>query len=98
MINLKVKIDTSALNVKLTRQQKELALLPQQGLVEFKKLTPKRTGYARANTQLTNNKVIVSDYAYAKPLDKGTSRQAPKGMVAPFTLWWNKQLRRIFRK
>ena len=98
MINLKVKVDNSALTAKLTRQQKELALLPQQGLTEFKRLTPKRTGYARANTELTNNKVITGDYAYAKPLDKGTSRQAPKGMVEPFTLWWNKQLRRIFRK
>lgn len=98
MINLKVKVDSSALTAKLTRQQRELKLLPEQGLAEFKRLTPKRTGLARTRTDLTNNNKIVGDYAYAQKLDTGTSRQAPKGMVAPFTLWWNKQIRRIFRK
>ena len=98
MIKISVKVDNTALNAKLKRQQRELALLPQQGLTEFTRLTPRKTGNARANTDLTNNKVIVGDYPYAQRLDQGWSRQAPKGMIAPFTVWWNKQIKRIFRK
>ena len=98
MIKISVKVDNSALNAKLRRQQKELALLPEQGLTEFQRLTPRRTGNARANTELTNNKMIVGDYPYAQRLDNGWSKQAPKGMIIPFTVWWNKQVRRIFRK
>ena len=98
MIKISVKVDNTALNAKLRRQQRELALLPQQGLTEFQRLTPRKTGNARANTDLTNNNVIVGDYPYAQRLDRGWSRQAPKGMIAPFTIWWNKQIRRIFRK
>jgi len=98
MIKVSVKVDNTALNAKLRRQQRELALLPQQGLTEFQRLTPRRTGNARANTDLTNNQTIVGNYPYAQRLENGWSRQAPKGMIAPFTVWWNKQIRRIFRK
>lgn len=98
MIKISVKVDNTALTAKLKRQQKELALLPEQGLTEFQRLTPRRTGNARASTELTNNKMIVGDYPYAQRLDHGWSKQAPKGMIIPFTIWWNKQLTRIFRK
>jgi hypothetical protein len=93
-----VKVDTSKVNAILARQQTQLAQLPDQGLAKFKSLTPKRSGNARANTDLNNSKEIVADYAYAQRLDRGWSHQAPAGMVLPFKIWWYAQLKRIMRK
>jgi hypothetical protein len=67
------------------------------GLKEFKALTPIRSGNARSNTDLTNKNEIVGNYAYAQRLDRGWSRQAPRGMIGPFTKWWIDQLKRIAR-
>jgi hypothetical protein len=48
----------------------------------FRRVTPIRTGNARANTDLINTS-IVADYPYARPLDTGWSKQAPSGMSEP---------------
>ena len=46
--------------------------------------TPIKTGNARRNTDLDKPKdTIYADYDYAGRLDAGSSRQAPKGMIAP---------------
>jgi hypothetical protein len=52
----------------------------------FKKVTPKKSGYARNHTKLIKNNsmlTINADYPYATTLDEGSSKQAPDGMTAP---------------
>jgi hypothetical protein len=97
MIKISVKVDDSILKSRLAKQQLALKNLPQEGLKEFKSLTPRRTGNARNNTELTARNEIRGDYPYAQRLDQGWSRQAPKGMIEPFTLWWEKQIKKIAR-
>tara|TARA_B100001287_G_scaffold276783_1_gene289439 strand:- start:12738 stop:12959 length:222 start_codon:yes stop_codon:yes gene_type:complete len=57
--------------------------VPKAALDFFKKKTPKRSGTARRRTKLVNNKTINADYPYAKILDQGYSKKAPKGMSKP---------------
>jgi hypothetical protein len=97
MIKVSVKVDTSVLNARLKKQQTALANLPSQGLVEFQKLTPRDTGNARSRTLLKGKNDIVGDYAYAQRLDRGWSKQAPQGMIKPFTKWWTDQIKKISR-
>jgi len=50
----------------------------------LKSRTPIRSGNARSKTRIENNKSqIGSRYPYADTLDKGWSRQAPKGFTEP---------------
>lgn len=49
---------------------------------EFYRTTPVRSGNARSNTDLRNNR-IEADYDYAQRLDEGWSKQAPRGMTEP---------------
>jgi hypothetical protein len=49
---------------------------------EFYRITPLRSGNAKSNTDLRNNR-IEADYPYAQRLDDGWSRQAPNGMTDP---------------
>jgi hypothetical protein len=78
----------------IARVKKELAKLPAEGLVEFKALTPIRSGNARRNTYLKGN-TIEANYPYAARLDEGYSRQAPKGMMEPWTKWFEKRIQKI---
>lgn len=48
----------------------------------FKSITPIKSGNARRHTSL-NGDQIDTTYPYAKRLDTGWSRQAPKGMTDP---------------
>lgn len=48
----------------------------------FRSITPKDTGNARRNTRQASNE-IRAEYPYARRLDNGYSKQAPKGMVTP---------------
>jgi hypothetical protein len=93
-----VKVDNTKLKARLSSKVAQLDQLPDQGLAKFKSLTPIKSGNARANTDLKNNNEIVADYAYAKRLDRGWSRQAPIGMVLPFKIWWRAQLKKIMGK
>jgi hypothetical protein len=96
---ISVKLDNSILNARLKKQTDALAKLPDQGVQQFKALTPIRSGNARSNTDLTSNKnKIVADYAYAQRLDDNWSPQTRgRGIVAPFTVWWKDQLKKISR-
>lgn len=82
----------------LTKKLEQLAdlkdLVMPKALVTFKRNTPKRSGNARRNTQLNNQKEIVANYAYAEPLDKGSSRQSPQGMTEPT----RKQIERLIQQ
>jgi len=67
----------------------------------YKKATPSDGGNARRNTkykEFTNKAEIRGDYPYAKRLDEGYSRQAPRGMSKPSLKYLEKTLDRMFRR
>lgn len=61
---------------------KRMSKLPKDAYDYWKSITPIRSGNARRRTRLQGNK-IKADYNYAVPLDKGGSKQAPRGMSEP---------------
>jgi hypothetical protein len=95
MIKVSVKIDKNGFTPAVKKINTALAALPAQGVKEFQALTPEDTGNARRRTQL-QNKEIVADYPYAQRLDQNWSKQTRgQGIIAPFTRWWQAQLKRI---
>lgn len=56
--------------------------LAREGHKFFRSVTPIRSGNARRKTVL-NKDEIQADYPYARRLDEGSSKQAPKGMTEP---------------
>lgn len=77
--------------------QRQLPRAVQQSYKYFVSVTPKDTGNARRKTKLRGN-TIEANYAYARVLDQGSSKQAPKGMVEPTMKFFEKLLDRIMRK
>lgn len=67
----------------ISRINSRLEMVPQAAYEFFKKNTPKRSGTARRRTKLVNKRTINADYPYAKRLDQGYSKKAPKGMSKP---------------
>jgi hypothetical protein len=59
--------------------------------------TPIRTGNARSSTRLSGN-TIYADYEYAVPLDRGHSKQAPRGMSEPTQRYFDRLVRQAVRK
>ena len=86
-------------NLKARTQQQQLALkrLPKEFYKEIVDNTPIDTGHARKNTQLKGT-TIRSNYAYAKRLNEGWSKQAPKGFIEPALEWLQKRVQQIFGK
>jgi len=98
MISVDIRVGQNNVQNMLSRIQKELAAYPQDAEVEFKKLTPVRTGNARRHTALNGQKTeIRADYPYAQRLDDGYSPQAPRGMTDPFLKWSQRRITHIFR-
>jgi len=99
MIKVDITIGTDQITPMLARIKRELANYPEEALLEFKQLTPKRSGHARRNTRLTGDKhEIRADYPYAERLDQGWSKiQAPDGMTRPFLKWSQRRIKQIFR-
>lgn len=94
---MKIEKTSDFITPSLTRLQKRLEAVPQGAYKEFVRNTPKATGNARSKTRLRTD-TIIADYPYAKRLDKGYSRQAPKGMTEPMLAWLKNTLRQILRK
>lgn len=92
----KVKV-TETITKDLVRKIKELQQLPQEAHNEFIQLTPIDKGNARRNTSL-KDKTITADYDYAQRLDQGWSKQAPRGMVEPWTRWVERRIKQIVEK
>ena len=84
---------TSSLN---TQSQNLKQILP-KAYQFFLKVTPIDTGNARRNTYKTN-KTIEADYDYATALDRGWSKQAPKGMTKPTVDYVKTLLKNVKRK
>jgi hypothetical protein len=81
---------TSSIKAIITKMK----ALPQDAFVEFVKDTPIRSGNARRSTTLSGN-TIKAEYAYAKRLDQGYSKQAPQGMSAPTEAFIKKRITQI---
>ena len=68
------------------RRMRKLDKLPKdvlrEALPKMRSNTPKDKGYARSQTKLVGNK-LKADYPYADRLNKGHSKQAPKGFTDP---------------
>lgn len=81
----------------LSRIQRQLQNVPAQTHKYFVSVTPKDTGNARTKTKLVGN-TIEANYPYAQRLDKGWSKQSPRGMIEPTKKFLERLLRRIVRK
>ena len=81
---------TSSIKAILTKMKN----LPQEAFVEFVKDTPIRYGNARRSTTLSGT-TIKAEYAYAKRLDQGYSKQSPQGMSAPTEAFIKKRIIQI---
>lgn len=81
----------------LNKKTSKLVNVPKQAHKFFRKITPKDTGTARRKTILRKN-TIKAGYKYASYLDKGHSKQAPKGMTGPTRDFLNKLIKQILRK
>lgn len=93
-----IKIDVSVQDMmtgELKSIQKELTKLPKESHRKFVELTPIDTGNARRSTKLVKD-TIEAKYPYAERLDKGWSKQAPKGMTQPWQKWFEEKLKKIF--
>ncbi len=67
----------------------------------YKKITPIRGGNARNKTkykQSAKQAVINANYPYAKRLDEGYSKQAPRGMSKPSLKQLERELSNEFRR
>jgi hypothetical protein len=81
----------------LQRIKKDLGTVPKQAHSFFVRSTPRRSGNARSKTRLSND-TILAQYPYARRLDQGYSKQAPRGMVRPTLDFLRKLLRNMIRK
>lgn len=94
---MKISIVSDRITPSLLLKKQTLQQIPQQAKDEFVKLTPKRTGNARSKTIL-NNETIVANYDYARRLDKGYSKQAPRGMSRPLYEWLRRKFDFIIKR
>ena len=94
---IKMKLVKDSITPSLLLKQKQLEQIPVQALQEFVKLTPKDTGRARSNTTL-RNETIVANYPYARRLDEGWSKQAPRGMTKPLAQWLRRKFDLIIKR
>ena len=79
---------------KLNRQIKKIV---DEAYTYFVKITPRRSGNARRRTIKKRNQIQLR-YPYAKRLDTGWSKQAPKGMSDPTLDYLKRHKRRLLRK
>ena len=78
--------------IKKARELKDK--LPKETYQEWVNNTPRKTGNARRSTRLFGD-TIKANYDYAVPLDKGRSRQAPRGMDQPTWEWFKRRVRQL---
>lgn len=95
-MTVKLKVKSAKAQRKMGRVNRRLRQVPKRAHKYFVKETPIDTGNARRNTRLVKGDTIDANYPYAVPLDSGSSRQAPQGMVLPTLLFIKKFVKRIF--
>jgi hypothetical protein len=85
------------ISASVIRQKGDMKGVPVQAHRYFQAITPKDTGNARSRTVLSGN-TILANYPYAVRLDKGWSKQAPKGMVEPTKRFIEQLIKQKLRK
>lgn len=105
-MSVSMKIDISGAKAKLKDLAQVKAQAAPQIYTEFLKNTPIKSGNARANTDLVNNR-IEANYPYAQVLDQGRSYrdgqmrgsdQAPRGMSQPTMEFAKKLLAKLIKQ
>lgn len=81
----------------LERIKMEVNKLPKAAYNFFVQETPRKSGNARKQTKLQGN-TINADYPYARRLDKGYSKQAPRGMTDPTIEYIERSAKQKIRK
>jgi hypothetical protein len=81
----------------LNKIKADLATIPKQAHSFFVQTTPKRSGNARSKTRLSND-TIIAQYPYARRLNQGYSKQAPRGMTRPTLDFLRRLVRNMIRK
>ena len=97
---MKVKQVKNSIGPSIRRKRRALERVPRQAYDFFKKTTPIDKGNARKNTKFTSSaglSTIDADYPYAVPLNKGHSKQAPKGMTEPTIKYIKSLINKIAR-
>ena len=92
---MRVNVIKQGISASLLGKRRKLKRIIPQATEYFKSVTPIRSGNARRNTK-QYKEGINADYPYAKRLDNGWSRQAPRGMSEPTLKYIKKQVRSIF--
>jgi hypothetical protein len=97
---MKVKQVKNSIGPRIRRKRRALERVPRQAYDFFVQTTPIDKGNARRKTKFTktgNLSVIDADYPYAVPLNKGHSKQAPKGMTEPTIKYIKRLINKIAR-
>jgi len=93
-----VKISKNTMGPSIGKIVARFDKLPKEAYDYWKKITPRDTGNAKRRTRLQGRK-IKANYNYAVPLDKGWSKQAPRGMSEPTDKYIRQRIKRsILRK
>jgi hypothetical protein len=84
----------SQISAKLARKERQLNDVKFKAFDFFRRVTPIDKGNARRNTRL-NGSTIEANYPYAQRLNKGWSKQAPRGMFVPTLDYIRRVVKRI---
>ncbi len=93
-----IRKEYDAVTPSLTRLQSDLEKIPRRAYDYWVRITPKDTGNARNRTAFENSNTINANYPYAVRLDRGYSKQAPKGMSEPTKNYVQQLLKQTIRK
>ena len=92
-----IKQTRNSMSMSLGRISRRMKPIVQKTAEYWVAKTPIRTGNARSSTRLSGN-TIYADYEYAVPLDRGHSKQAPRGMSEPTQRYFDRLVRQAVRK
>ena len=92
-----IKQTRNSMSMSLGRISRRMNPIVQKTAEYWVAKTPIRTGNARSSTRLSGN-TIYADYEYAVPLDRGHSKQAPRGMSEPTQRYFDRLVRQAVRK
>jgi hypothetical protein len=92
-----IKVNTKDALDKLSFAESIVDKITKQAYQYFVDKTPIKSGNARRSTRLRDT-TIEANYPYAKRLDEGYSKQAPRGMVEPTIKEIDRLVRNELRK
>lgn len=94
---MSIRLVSDRITPSLRRLEKQLVNLPRLMHQEWLRNTPVASGNAKRQTTL-NDKTITARYDYAQRLDRGYSKQNPRGMSEPVREFIQRYLNQVLRK